>query len=213
MGSRRERLRPVQPKVGEVRARSTTATTTAAPSAAPARQRRVSLRAVCAAGRGGCGCRGRTGGEDEGARDAELALRHDALDVLDRERHVQRAKGEERAKVLRLAHRVEAHHGDAGREERAVDEQRRVRDVEARGEAAAGDGGEAVEGQEVDDKGVAAPGEDHVAIRRRERHRPRERARVQRLHRLSALVWCDAVNAGPAVGARKGQGGRALTKR
>ena len=35
------------------------------------------------------------------------------LDVLDEERRVQNAKGEEGAEMLRRQHRVEAHHRDA----------------------------------------------------------------------------------------------------
>ena len=81
--------------------------------------------------------------------------------------------------MLRHEHRVEADDGDGGGFQGADDDEGRVRDVQARSQPPRDHAGEAVDGEQVDDERVAAPGGDHVEVRERERGGPRQGPRFQ----------------------------------
>jgi hypothetical protein len=76
-------------------------------------------------------------------------------------------------------------------QQRAREHQRRERQVKPPGHAAACDTREAEDGQEVDDKRVAAPREHHIKVRREVKDGPAEGARV------------DGLGGGEGEGARR----------
>jgi hypothetical protein len=93
-------------------------------------------------------------------------------------------------------------------EQRADDDERRKRDVVPRRGAPAHDARQRVDGDEVDDERVAAPGEHHVEVRAQRGRRPAQRARVDR------LAWgagCVGGCCAPQQGARRAAAGAHVT--
>lgn len=75
--------------------------------------------------------------------------------------------------------------------ERAHDHKRGECDVQPGAEAPRHNAGQAEDGQQVDDKGVAAPAHDHVQVAQHQGCRPGQRAGVERLQGCGAGggVW------------------------
>lgn len=70
---------------------------------------------------------------------------------------MQHPKGQEAAKVLGHEHSVEAHNWDAGGLDGAQHDEGGIGNIQAAVHAAQEDAGQAVDGEQVDDEGVASP--------------------------------------------------------
>ena len=101
-----------------------------------------------------------TQGTAEGIVLRKKALPAVYLDVLDGHGCVQHQEGKEGPKVLRHQDGIEAHDGDGSRLNGPQDDEGSKGHIQARVEAPQEHTGQAVNGQQVDDEGVAAPGQD-----------------------------------------------------
>ncbi len=90
----------------------------------------------------------------------EKALPVSCLDVLDAHGCMQHQEGKEGPKVLRHQDGVEAHDGDGSCLNGPQDDEGGKGHIHARVEAPKEHTGQTVNGQQVDDEGVASPGQD-----------------------------------------------------
>ena len=79
------------------------------------------------------------------------------LDVLHAQSSMKHPKGQEATKVLRHEHCIEAHNRNAGSLNGPQNNEGGISNVQLAVQAAQEDAGQAVDGKQVDDEGVAAP--------------------------------------------------------